>query len=76
MEPDVVAVAPRLVLAVVLLTLDDDATRVVEALVLQEVEDHDMRARLQLDLLHLRRVLVEVRQCIVLRLHLLESRRR
>ena len=78
MEPDVVAVAPRLVLAVILLTLDldDDATRVVEALVLQEVEHHDVGSGLQLDLLHLRGVLVEGRQCIVLRLHLLESRRR
>ena len=71
-----VAVAPHLVLAVILLPLDDDAARAVEALVLQEVEDHDVRARLQLDLLHLRRILLEIRQDVVLRLHLFESRRR
>ena len=76
MEPDVVAKAAHLVLAVILLPLDDDAARAVEALVLQEVEDHDVRARLQLDLLHLRRILLEVRQDVVLRLHLLESWRR
>ena len=69
-----VAKPSHIVLAVVLLPLDDDAAGAVEALVLQEVEDHDMRARQQLDLLHLGVVLLEVRQRIILRLHLLESR--
>ena len=76
MKPDVVAVAPYLVLAVILLPLDDDAAGAVETLVRQEVEDHDVRARRQLDLLHLGPVLLEVRQRIILRLHLLEGRRR
>ena len=74
MKPDVVAVAPYLVLAVILLPLDDDAAGAVAALVRQEVEDHDVRARQQLDLLQLGASLLEVRQRIVLRLHLLESR--
>ena len=70
---DVVAVTPHLVLAVVLLALGDDAARAVEALVLQDVENHHVGAWLQLDLLHLRGVLFEVGQRVVLCLHLLEG---
>ena len=39
-----VAVAADLILAVVLLALDDDAPRVVEARVLHEVGEEDRRA--------------------------------
>ena len=68
-----VAVAPHLVLAVILLPLDDDAAGAVEALVLQEVKEHHVGAGLQLVLLHLRGVLIEVRQQVVLGLHLLDG---